>query len=86
MSTDVEDAPSSKTTLTREDEWWVAKDEATAVVSQGKTRQAALENLDEALEGYHGEGEPPSEDDLGDLEVDPEQNSSGSIEDSDIFE
>jgi predicted RNase H-like HicB family nuclease len=73
-------------TLTREDEWWIAKDEETGVASQGKTRQEALENLDEALQGYHGEGEPPTAEDLRELGIDPEQNTSGSLEDSEIFE
>ena len=36
-------------TLTREDEWWVARDDDTGVASQGPTREAALENLDEAV-------------------------------------
>jgi len=90
MSTDSptnDDMPTGTTiTLTREDEWWVAKDEDTGVVSQGKSRQDALENLDEALQGYHGEGEPPSEDELRELGVDPEQNTSGSLDDSTIFD
>lgn len=81
------DPPTGTTiTLTREDEWWVAKDEETDVVSQGKTRQDALENLDEALQGYHGEGDPPTDEDLRDLGIDPEQNTSGSLDDSEIFE
>lgn len=83
----VSDPPTGTTIiLTREEEWWVAKDEETGVVSQGRSRQAALENLDEALAGYHGEGEPPSDDDLRELGIDPERNTSGSVEDSDIFE
>jgi len=90
MSTDSptnDDMPTGTTiTLTREDEWWVAKDEDTGVVSQGKSRQDALENLDEALQGYHGEGEPPSEDELRELGIDPEQNTSGSLDDSTIFD
>jgi len=73
-------------TLTYDDEWWVASDENTGVTSQGKTRQEALENLDEALEGYHGKGEPPTDAELRELGIDPEQNVSGSIEDSEIFE
>ncbi|MFC7082208.1 type II toxin-antitoxin system HicB family antitoxin [Halorussus caseinilyticus] len=36
-------------TLTREDDWWVAKDTETGVASQGPTRREALENLDEAV-------------------------------------
>jgi predicted RNase H-like HicB family nuclease len=81
------DPPTGTTiTLTREDDWWVATDEQTGVVSQGETRQAALENLDEALAGYHGEGEPPSEGDLRELGIDPERNTSGSLEDSELFD
>lgn len=60
MSTDSSsnhDPPTGTTiTLTHETNWWVAKDEETGVASQGKSRQEALENLDEALQGYHGDG------------------------------
>lgn len=76
----------SKITLVREDDWWVARDEETGVVSQGRSRQEALENLDEALEGYHGEGNPPTEADLRELGIDPARNISDVLEDSDIFE
>lgn len=72
--------------LTKGDEWWVASDVETGVTSQGRTREAALKNLDEALEGYHGEGEPPSDADLRKLGIDPEHNVSGSLAESDIFE
>lgn len=83
----VSDPPTGTTIiLTREAEWWVAKDEDTGVVTQGKTRQAALENLDEALEGYHGEGEPPTDQELREMGIDPEHNTSGSLENSEIFE
>jgi predicted RNase H-like HicB family nuclease len=73
-------------TLTREDEWWVAKEEETGIVSQGKCRQEALENLDEALQGYHGAGKPPSEDELRKVGIDSEQNTSGALDDSTIFD
>ena len=90
MSTDSStnhDFPAGTTiTLTREPDWWVAKDEETGVVSQGRTHQEALKNLDEALQGYHGEGEPPSNEDLRNLGINPERNSSDSLEDSEIFE
>ena len=68
MSTDpgtTNDLPVGSTiTLTYEDDWWVASDEATGVTSQGKTPHEALDNLDEALEGYHADGQPPSEEEL----------------------
>jgi predicted RNase H-like HicB family nuclease len=33
-----------------EDGWWSAIDEETGVASQGESREAALQNLDEAVE------------------------------------
>jgi predicted RNase H-like HicB family nuclease len=72
--------------LVKEDGWWVAKDEHTGVTSQGRTRSAALDNLDEAVEGYQGAGSPPSDDDLRELGIDPGENTSGSLEESPIFE
>lgn len=48
-------------TLTLEDEWYVARDEETGVVSQGKTRAEALANLAEALE-LHERPVPDDED------------------------
>ena len=57
MSTDSSanhDLPASSTiTLTRETNWWVAKGEHTGITSK-----EALENLNEALRGYYGEGDP----------------------------
>ena len=82
MSTGVEPT----ITLTDEGEWWVAKDTETGVTSQGRTRHEALENLDEAVAGYKGEGEPPTDEELRELGVDPAENTSGSVDDSDIFD
>lgn len=82
MSTGVEPT----ITLTEDGDWWVARDVETGVTSQGRTREAALGNLDEALAGYRGEGEEPSEGDLRDLGIDPESNESGSLGDSETFE
>jgi len=82
MSTGVEPT----ITLTDDGEWWVARDTETGVTSQGRTRTEALANLDEALAGYCGEGEEPSEDDLRDLGIDPANNESGSLDDSAIFD
>lgn len=89
MSTDCTNSPpptGTTITLTREENWWVATDEQTGVVSQGETRHDALDNLDEALAGYHGEGTPPTEETLRELGIDPEQNTSGSLDNSKIFE
>ena len=42
--------------LSEEDDgWWVARDEEAGVTTQGSTRSAALENLDEAVALQRGE-------------------------------
>ena len=60
---------------------WSAIDEETGVASQGETREEALENLDEAVAGYHGAGEPPTDEELRELGVDPDDNTSGELPD-----
>ncbi|NHN46455.1 type II toxin-antitoxin system HicB family antitoxin [Halostella sp. JP-L12] len=82
MSTGVEPT----ITLTDEGEWWIATDTETGVTSQGQTRHEALENLDEALAGYHGEGDDPTDEELREFGIDTETNDSGSLDDSEIFE
>jgi predicted RNase H-like HicB family nuclease len=82
MSTGVEPT----ITLTEDGDWWIARDTETGVTSQGRTRHEAIDNLDEALAGYEGEGDEPSEADLREMGIDPEANQSGSLEDSDVFE
>lgn len=64
-------------TLTDEDEWWVARDVETDVTSQGETRIEALENLDEAVAGYNGDGHEPTDEELREIGIDPENNVSG---------
>ncbi|WP_132058116.1 type II toxin-antitoxin system HicB family antitoxin [Halorussus amylolyticus] len=45
------DDPQREIRLIEEDDgWWSAIDEQTGVASQGETRRAALDNLDEAVE------------------------------------
>lgn len=82
MSTGVEPT----ITLTDEGDWWVARDTETGVTSQGRTRKEALDNLDEALTGYRGEGEEPTDEQLREMGIDPENNESGSLENQEIFE
>jgi predicted RNase H-like HicB family nuclease len=82
MSTGVEPT----ITLTEDGDWWVAEDTKTGVTSQGRTRHEALDNLDEALAGFHGEGEAPTDEDRRELGIDPENDESRSLEDSDVFE
>lgn len=93
MSTDTptpgdEPDAAQKITLTRSEEegLWVARDEETGVASQGRTREDALNNLDEAIAGYHGKGNAPTDEELREMGINPETNESGSIDDSEIFE
>jgi predicted RNase H-like HicB family nuclease len=46
----VDSAHTSSVTITKEEEWFVARDEETGVASQGKTRPEALANLAAAIE------------------------------------
>lgn len=49
MSADAREGTVSSVTITKEGDWFVAKDEESGVASQGKTRAEALEMLAEAL-------------------------------------
>lgn len=72
--------------LGEDGELWVARDDDTGVTSQGPTRKSALENLDEAVAGYYGAGDPPTDEELRGLGIDPKHNEAGSLDDSDVFE
>ena len=80
--TSTNDHPQNGRTITltqADDGWWVARDEATGVASQGETRQDALDNLDEAVALHKGEiGESidtweEEKEALDDLGIDPEE-------------
>ena len=74
-------------TLTEDDGWWIAEDTETGVVTQGKSREAALANLDEALSGYAGNGHEPSDAELRAAGIDPANNVSGEPSaDDDVFD
>ncbi|MDZ7688429.1 MAG: type II toxin-antitoxin system HicB family antitoxin [Halobacteriales archaeon] len=70
MSTEAE--VKRRITLTQEDDVWIAKDEDVNVASHGKTREEALENLDEAVALHKGEGEPVTDEDLREWGIDPD--------------
>lgn len=72
--------------LTEKTDLGVATDGETGVTSQGRTGEAPLEYLDGALDGFHGAGEPPTDEDLRNAGIDPEMNVSGDLDDSKIFE
>lgn len=57
--------------LWREDDWWIATDIETGVTTQGPSRVAALENLDEAIALYKDEiGREPSDKELQEMGID----------------
>jgi predicted RNase H-like HicB family nuclease len=73
--------------LWREDEWWIAKDVETGVTTQGGSRTIALENLDEAVALYRGEiGHEPTDAELKELSIDPEDNTTGEQHPPDVLE
>ena len=73
--------------LWREEEWWVAKDVETGVTTQGPSRDAALESLDEAVALHRGEiGHEPTDTELEELGIDPADNMTGDQEPPDVLE
>lgn len=87
-SSRTEDSPSEQEIHLRQDgASWVAEDVETGVVSQGESREAALENLDEAVALHKGEiGREPTDEELRDLGIDPEDNQTGDSAPPDVLE
>ena len=83
MSTGVEPT----ITLTKDGDWWIARDTETGVTSQGETRKTALDNLDEAVALHNGEiGEEPTDEELRETGIDPADNVTGQQEPPDVLE
>ncbi|ARS89941.1 type II toxin-antitoxin system HicB family antitoxin [Natrarchaeobaculum aegyptiacum] len=62
--------------IEEDDGWWSAIDEGVGVASQGKTREEALDNLDEAVALHTGEAGEPIEDEeefLREIGIDPDE-------------
>lgn len=73
--------------LWREDDWWIARDVTTGVTTQGRSRGAALENLDEAVALQEGEvGREPTDDELRNAGIDPDGNVTGDTEPPDVLD
>jgi predicted RNase H-like HicB family nuclease len=73
--------------LWREDDWWIAQDVETGVTTQGTSRDAALENLDEAIALQKDEiGRPPTDEELREVGIDPEENTTGDQTPPDVLE
>ena len=72
--------------LWREDDWWVATDVETGVTTQGQSREAALENLDEAVALHDEEtGREPTDEELHKLGINPVDNTTGDQEPPDVL-
>jgi len=74
-STTIDDVPTGDNYAHPWNEWRVVKTKIQTSPAKGKAAKT-LENHDEALQGYHGEDEPPNEDKPRELGIDPKQNTS----------
>jgi len=84
---DREDEPDREIRLVTSDDGWVATDVETGVSSQGESRVAALENLDEAVALYLGEvGREPTDSELRAMGIEPADNVTGDEEPPDVLE
>ena len=82
-----DDEPAQEIRLVHTGELWVATDVETGVASQGETRAVALENLDEAVALHRGEiGRPPTDEELRDAGIDPEDNVTGERDPPDVLD
>jgi predicted RNase H-like HicB family nuclease len=73
--------------LWQEDDWWIAKDVETGVTTQGESRAAALENLDDAVALHDGErGRAPTDEELRAVGIDPADNTTGEREPPDVLD
>ena len=82
-----ENEPEQEIRLVHSEDRWVATDVETGVTSQGVTRSAALENLDDAVALHRGEiGRPPSNEELRELGIDPDDNLTGEEEPPEVLD
>jgi predicted RNase H-like HicB family nuclease len=81
------DAHEGAIRLWREDDGWIAKDVETGVTTQGPSREAALERLDDAVALQEGErGREPTDEELRELGIDPAGNTTGEQEPPDVLD
>lgn len=69
-------AAQRRITLTENDDgWWTAREETIGLTTQGESRDEALNNLDEVIAAVENdEGHAPSDEELRDAGIDPENN------------
>ena len=72
--------------LWREDDWWVAEHRETGVTTQGSSKGAALDNLEEAVALRRGDtGREPTAEELQAAGIDPADNTTGDEEPPDVL-
>lgn len=86
-STDSADTHEDEIHLWREDDWWIARHVETGVTTQGDSREAALANLDDAVSLARGEsGREPTDEELREMGIDPDANTTGTREPPDVLD
>lgn len=81
------DDPEREIRLVKSDHWWVATDVETGVTSQGESRVAALDALDEAVALHLGDaGREPTDEELRDPGIDPADNVTGEEPQPDVLD
>ena len=79
--------PAREIRLVGSEDGWVATDVDAGVTTQGKSREAALRNLDEAVALRRGEvGREPTDEELREVGIDPADNETGSQSPPDILD
>lgn len=73
--------------LWRDGDWWIAKDVETGVTTQGESRAATLDNLDDAVAVHADEsGRAPTDEELRAAGIDPANNTTGNREPPDVLD
>jgi len=86
-STRDSDAHDGEIRLWQEDGWWIAKDVDTDITTQGESRTAALENLDDAVALHDDErGRAPTDEELRAAGIEPADNTTGEREPPDVLD
>jgi len=86
-TTDGDDEAEQEIRLVSSGGGWVATDVETGVTSQGETRMAAIENLDDAVALHRGEvGRRPTDEELREAGIEPAENVTGDREPPDVLD
>lgn len=71
----------------QEGDWWIATDVDTGVPTRGESRAAALTTPDDAVAAHAGErGRAPTDEELREMGIDPEDTTTGDQEPPDVLD